>query len=152
MTSAKQMVEERSRSETMVTGYDIEAAKMIKTIAEKLKADNVVNPPKWIVYVKSGAHKERAPEEPDFWYKRCASILRKLYVYGPLGVSKLRKDYSARKHRGSAAERHARAGGAIIRKALQQLEKANLAEKRGTGRVVSKKGRAFIDNIAKSLK
>jgi small subunit ribosomal protein S19e len=66
-------------------------------------------------------------------------------------VSYLRKEYSSRQNRGSAMERHKKSGGSIIRKALQQLEKAGLVEKKGTGRVISKKGRALIDNTSKSL-
>ena len=135
----------------MVTGYDVEPSKLINAVAKRLKSENLVKPPEWASYVKTGSHKERAPEEPDFWYKRCASMLRKAYVYGPLGVSKLRKKYGGRKHRGSAGERKGIAGGSIIRKGQQQLEKAGLVEKKGTGRIVSKKGRALIDNIAKTL-
>jgi small subunit ribosomal protein S19e len=73
-------------------------------------------------------------------------------MYGPIGVSKLRKDYSGRKNRGAAKEHSRRAGGSIIRKALQQLESAGFVEKKGTGRIIAKKGRAFVDNSAKSLK
>ena len=136
----------------MVTAYDVEAAKLIKGAAEKLKKENLVKPPAWVAYVKTGAHKERAPESPDFWYMRCASLLRRIYMDGPVGVSKLRKAYGGRKHRGAAAERHARAGGSIIRKALQQLESAGLVEKKGKGRIIAKKGRALIDSVAKSFK
>ena len=135
----------------MVTGYDIEPAKLIKAIAEKLKNENVVKPPLWASFAKTGSHKERAPEEPDFWYKRCASLLRKIYLGGPVGVSKLRKAYGGRKHRGSASEHRGIAGGSMIRKPMQQLESAGLVEKKGTGRIISKKGRALIDNLAKSL-
>jgi small subunit ribosomal protein S19e len=136
----------------MVTAYDVEAAKLIKAMAEKMKTEGLVKPPAWVMYVKSGPHKERAPEEPDFWFKRSASLLRKVYMIGPIGVSKFKKEYSSRKHRGSTKERSGRPGGSIIRKALQQLETAGLIEKKGTGRIISKKGRAFVDNIAKSLK
>jgi len=136
----------------MVTAYDVEAAKLINAMAEKLKSDERIKPPVWIKYVKSGAHKERAPEEPDFWFKRSASLLRKIYMKGPIGVSYLTKEYSGRKHRGSAKERSGRAGGSIIRKSLQQLESAGLVEKKGAGRIIAKKGRAFVDNTAKSLK
>ncbi|MEM2974599.1 MAG: 30S ribosomal protein S19e [Candidatus Micrarchaeia archaeon] len=135
----------------MVTAFDVEGTKLIKAVAEKLKADGMIKPPAWVAYVKTGAHKERATEESDFWYKRCASLLRKLYIGGPIGVSRLRKEYGSRKNRGAAAERHVKAGGSIIRKALQQLEKTGLVEKKGAGRVISKKGRALLDNTAKSL-
>ena len=136
----------------MVTAYDVESAKLIKAMAEKLKGDSNIKPPIWVGYVKTGANKERAPEEPDFWYKRSASLLRKIYMHGPVGVSKLRKEYSSRKNRGAAKERSVRAGGSIIRKAMQQLEKAGLIEKKGAGRIISKKGTAFVDGAAKSLK
>jgi len=136
----------------MVTAYDVEAGKLIKKMSEKLKSEKLVKPPIWVHYVKSGSHVERAPEDPDFFYVRSASLLRRIYLQGPIGVSKLRKEYSGRKNRGAAKEHSRRAGGSIIRKALQQLESAGFVEKKGTGRIIAKKGRAFVDNTAKSLK
>ena len=78
----------------MVTVYDIPADDLIRKLAEYLK-ENVseTTPPTWAAFVKTGAHVERTPSDPDWWYVRCASILRKTYKEGPIGVSRLRKHY-----------------------------------------------------------
>jgi len=137
----------------MVTVYDVPANRLIKMAAEKLRDFPEVTPPQWVAYAKSGAHAIRAPEGADFWYVRCASLLRSVYMKSPTGVSRLKTKYGGRKKRGSRPEHHADAGGSMIRKALQQLEKAGLMEqKKKKGRIISAKGRSFLDSIAKEVK
>jgi small subunit ribosomal protein S19e len=80
-------------------------------------------------------------------------MLRKLYINGPVGVSKLRKDYGGRKRRGVRPAHFAKAGGNIIRTILQQLEQAGLAQKEGIkGRTVTGKGRSLLDAMSTQLK
>lgn len=131
--------------------FDVPAHKLIARTAAKLKEIPEVKPPAWLKFVKSGVHAERAPQQKDFWFIRCASLLRKLYLNEPVGVRRLRVAYGGRKKRGVKRERFARAGGNIIRKALQQMEAVGFVEKRKGGRALSKKGRAFLDNIAKEV-
>jgi len=133
----------------MATIYDMEPNALIKSAASKMKADNIVTPPKWIGYVKSGSQAERVPQDPDFWYVRCAALLRKIAIYGPIGIEHLRKEYGGRKSRGSRAEHFRPAGGSIIRKALQQLEKAGFVEKKARGRIITKKGVSFLSSAMK---
>lgn len=130
--------------------FDVPAHKLIPNVAAKLRELPESKPPAWLRFVKSGAHAQRAPQQKGFWFVRCASLLRKLYLNEPVGVRRLRVAYGGRKKRGVKRERHARAGGSIIRKALQQLEALGFVEKRKEGgRALSKKGRAFLDNAAK---
>ncbi len=133
----------------MVSVYDVPADVLIKRVAEELKQNDKVVPPEWAPYVKTGVHKERAPDDPDWWYIRCASILRKLYIDAPLGVSRLRKVYGGRKRRGVKPNVKAKGSGSIIRKALQQLEKAGLVTKqKREGRILTPEGRSFLDRIS----
>ena len=112
-----------------------------------------VTPPEWASYVKTGSHAERPPQNPDWWFIRCASILRKIYMKGPIGVSRLRREYGGRVDRGVRPEHSRKGGGNIIRKALQQLEEAGLVEKLGNrGRVVSPRGRSLLDKLATEIK
>ncbi len=134
----------------MVTVYDVPADKLIQKTAEKLKEMNI-GVPAWVPFVKTGVSRERRPDQDDWWYIRCASILRKIYIYGPVGVSRLRTAYGGRKNRGHAPEHFYKGSGNIIRKALQELEKLGLVEKRPEGRVITPKGRSFLDNIAKEV-
>ena len=117
-----------------------------------MKEKGVVNPPQWSEFVKTGVHTERPPESPDWWFTRAASVLRQVYMRGPIGVGKLRNWYGGRKKRGSRPERHYRAGGKIIRTCLQQLEGAGFIAKEGAGRKITAKGQSVIDKAAASLK
>ena len=107
--------------------------------------------PKLINIVKSGAHAERPPEDENFWYIRCASILRQTYVRSEVGVNRLRRHYGGRKSRGVKPEKHYPAGGGVIRKALQQLEKAGLLKREKTGRILTAEGRKLLDRAAKEV-
>ncbi len=133
----------------MSTVYDVASDALIPRIADELKKAKEVTPPDWALYVKTGAHKERRPTNPDWWYLRCASILRRLYVKGPSGIARLRTAYGGRKRRGVRPNHFARGSGHIIRTALQQLEQAGLVEhEKGTGRRLTSQGRSFLDRLA----
>ncbi|MCK4714683.1 MAG: 30S ribosomal protein S19e [Candidatus Aenigmarchaeota archaeon] len=138
----------------MVTVYDVDPRKFINRAANRLKAEfKAIQPPEWAAFVKSGVGRQRAPAQKDFWYLRCASMLRKLYVGGTVGVSRLRTAYGSRKKKGVRRRHFSKAGGAILRKGLQQLEKAGLVRKAKTGgRLLTSKGRAFMDSVAKEVK
>ncbi len=134
----------------MVTAKYVPPARLIEELAKYLK-ENVeeVKPPEWALYVKTGSHKERVPQDPDWWYKRCASLLRKLYIHGPVGVERLRTAYGGRKDLGLKREHFRKAGGKIIRVALQQLESAGLVTKvNRKGRALTPKGRSLLDKLA----
>lgn len=132
----------------MVTAFDVEPNKLIEKAAQKLK-EMKLNKPAFVGLVKSGAHASRPPQDEDFWYKRCASILRQAYVNQTVGISRLRRHYGGRKTRGVKPSVHSPAGGSTIRKAMQELEKAGLLSKQKVGRALSPKGRKFLDAVAK---
>ncbi len=138
----------------MTTAYDVPADVLINRLSGYMK-ENIreIQPAEWASYVKTGSHVERMPQNPDWWYVRSASVLRKLYMKGPVGVSRLRRDYGGRKRRGVRPAHFAKAGGNILRSVLQQLEQAGLAQKDGTkGRVVSGKGRSLLDAMSTQIK
>jgi len=138
----------------MVSAVQVPADRLIAELARYLKEKvPQVKPPEWAFYAKTGAHKERVPSDPDWWYYRCASILRKLYVRGePVGIESLRVAYGGRKNYGVAPEHFVKGSGSIIRKALQQLEKAGLVVKvPRKGRTLSPKGRSLLDKLANKI-
>jgi small subunit ribosomal protein S19e len=135
------------------TAFDVATEQLIPRIAEELKKSKEVTPPAWASYAKTGAFRERRPTSPDWWYVRCASILRRLYAKGPTGVARLRTAYGGHKRRGVRPGHFARGSGSVIRKALQQLEKAGLVEhEKGSGRRLSNKGRSFLDRLAHMMR
>jgi len=80
--------------------------------------------------------------------------MRKLYIYGPVGVGSLRTAYGYRAKIGDKTrpERTRKAGGAIIRKALQQLEASGYVVKvNGKGRIISSEGMKKLDRLATEL-
>jgi len=138
----------------LVTPYDVPAAKFVERLAKHLK-ENVdeIGPPPWASIVKTGMHVQRPPENPDWWYIRSASLLRKVFVHGPVGIERLRAEYGGRKDYGVRPEHAAKASGAIIRKALQQLAAAGLVETfKTSGRRVTKKGRRLLEELAEEVK
>jgi small subunit ribosomal protein S19e len=134
----------------MVSTKEVSAAKLNAAVKEELKKIEQIQAPDWISYAKSGSHRERPPEQPDFWYMRSASVLRRIYLDGPVGTDRLRTYYGGRKRRGTRRAKFRKSSGSVIRKILQQLESAGMIQKDkdGKGRVVTSKGQKFIDNIA----
>lgn len=136
----------------MVSVRDIEAAKFIAKLKEELKSVKEIAPPEWSLFVKSGVHRERPPEQPDFWYIRSASILRRIYLDGPVGTERLRSYFGGRKNLGHQPSHFRKASGAIIRRIIHQLETAGFIEKDKKGRKISNKGMKFLDTVAKASK
>lgn len=137
----------------MPTPYEVPPSRLIDELANYLK-NNVdgIMPPAWAPYVKTGPHVQRSPQDPDWWFVRSASLLRKIYQKGPIGITHLRSEYGGRKDKGTRPE-HARAGGgSIVRKALQQLEAAGLVETTKKGRIVSRQGRQLLDRLSTEIK
>ncbi len=132
---------------------EVPPGELIKLTSEELKKLKELTPPQWSHFVKTGAHRERVPEQLDWWHMRAASLLRRIYIDGPVGISRLRSFYGGRQHRGQAPAHFRKAGGKIIRVALQQLEQAGLvakAERRG--RKLTSKGAAMLEKIAEQVK
>lgn len=130
--------------------YVIQPEKLVEAIAEKLKEYPEISPPKGSEFWKTAFFKELAPSDSEnFWYIRCASLLRKVKKFGPIGVSKLRKFYGGRNRKGKGLHHSARGSGKIVRVALQQLEKANLIKmKEKQGRVLSSEGTSLLERTA----
>ncbi len=136
----------------MTTVYDVPADLLISTIAKELIENKKVNPPEWAKFVKTGVHKERRPEDMDWWYTRCASILRRVYIDGPVGLNSLRSYYGGKKDKGCEPEKFAKGSGSIIRTALHQLEDAGYIAKIKEGRIVTPAGKSFLDKTSNIVK
>jgi small subunit ribosomal protein S19e len=137
----------------LITPHDVPASKLIEKLATYLK-ENVdrINPPSWASIVKTGSHVQRQPQNPDWWYIRSASLLRKIYIHSPIGTGKLRAEYGGRKDFGVKPEHAVKAGGTIIRKALQQLEAAGLIETlKPQGRRATREGRKLLQELAEDI-
>ena len=135
----------------MAKVYDVPADVLIDRLANALKTEDIP-PPSWLPFVKSGAHAVRPPQNRDWWYFRCASLLRKIYIHGPIGIQKLCKVYGGGKPSGYGAAHHRDASGAIIRNAVHGLEKLGYIEKvEKQGRVISRQGMQKLDKLATEI-
>jgi small subunit ribosomal protein S19e len=137
----------------MPSVYDIHPDKLIKKLADHLKQNfEEVTPPSWAFFTKTAVHRERPPQDREWWYIRCASLLRKLYIIGPIGISRMRKEYGGRKRKGRHSERTWKGGGASVRNPLQQLEKIGLVEKKSKeGRQLTSQGRSLLDKLTAGI-
>merc|ERR1712018_342552 len=109
--------------------------------------------PEWVDLVKTNNRKELAPYDEDWFYVRCASMARHMYIRSPVGVSTIRKIYGIRKSNGSAPSHWSKGAGGVARKALQALEGLKLVEKDPNGgRRLTSQGRRDLDRIAAQLK
>jgi small subunit ribosomal protein S19e len=133
--------------------YVVQPEKLIEAIAEKLKEYSEISPPEGSEFWKTAFFKELAPyDSVNFWYLRCASILRKVKKFEPIGVNRLRKYYGGKNRKGSGLRHSAKGSGKIIRVALQQLEKANLVEKvEKKGRVITPEGTSLLERTAYTI-
>ncbi len=128
--------------------WEVTADKLVKAVAEELKGKGLVQSPEWVGKVKTGMSKERLPEQSDFWFVRCASLLRTLSLR-QVGVRRLRHKYGGKREHRVSRPHHFAGSGKIIRVALQQLEKAGFVAKvEKKGRVLTPRGQSFLDKVA----
>ena len=50
----------------MTTAYDVPAESLITEVSKDLKENDKIIVPDWARFVKTGVHKERRPENPDW--------------------------------------------------------------------------------------
>jgi len=135
--------------------YDFNQQEYNLKLAEALKNVPEIKSPEWSEFVKSAPGKERPIDDPDFWYKRTASIMKQFHKMKVVGVNRLRTKYGSKKNRGYKPEKFIKAGGKIIRTILQQLDNAGLTDitkpikgvKGKSGRQLTLKGKEFMEEI-----
>ena len=135
----------------MVGVHDVPSGRLLSALAEQVKALPGMEAPDWARYVKTGSHTERPPQNSDWWFTRAASLLRKLYLHGPLGLGDLESSYGGSKAVAYSPKHHRDAGGSSIRVILKQLEQQELVTKTPKGRVLTSKGTAMLDRLSKTL-
>ena len=111
--------------------------------------------PPWTDIVKTARFKELAPYDPDWYYVRAgqspliftcspciiycllvslshqtysASMARKIYLRGGLGVGAFKRIYGGSKRNGSRPPHFCESSGAIARHILQQLQEMNIVD------------------------
>ncbi|MBN2127678.1 MAG: 30S ribosomal protein S19e [Candidatus Diapherotrites archaeon] len=132
-----------------MNALEVPTPKLLEIITEDLKGK--LTEPAFTAWVKTGAHRERAPQRADWWYLRTASVLYRVFVDGPVGTESLRTYYGGRKNRGVKPEKFRKASGKIIRTCLQALEKEKLIKKSKKGRTITSEGQKYLNSMAKKM-
>ncbi|KAK4601111.1 hypothetical protein RGQ29_010616 [Quercus rubra] len=131
------------------TVKDVSPHEFVKSYAAHLKRSGRVELPEWTDLVKTATFKELAPYDPDWYYIRAASMARKIYLRGGLGVGAFRRIYGGSKRNGSRPPHFCKSSGSIARHILQQLETMKIVEidSKG-GRKITSSGRRDLDQVA----
>lgn len=133
----------------MTSAYDVPPAALIERLKEHLEKEGKIKPPEWAPFARTGVHTEKAPVQKDWWYRRVAAVLRKVYVNGPIGSARLAAEFGGRRDDGSAPYHPRRGSRSIAREAMQQLESLGyLAKAEKRGRMITAAGRKLLDNAA----
>jgi small subunit ribosomal protein S19e len=135
----------------MVNAHDVPSGRLISALAAQMKGIPSMQEPDWAKWVKTGSHAERPPTNADWWFTRAASLMRKVYLHAPIGLTDLERAYGGSKALKYYPKHHRDAGGSSIRKILKQLEQAELVAKTPKGRVLTSKGRAMLDKTSNEL-
>ncbi len=124
---------------------------LIESVTEIFKKDERIKPPDWTRYMKAGMHKEKKWEDPDWFYRRLASTLRKISVYGPIGISRLSSEYGGRIDRGSKRYHPGNGSRFIVRHTLKTLEQIGYVKTEKRGRTVTPQGSSLLEKTSKEL-
>lgn len=132
--------------------------KFIDVLSRKLKEEKKISVPAEAEYIKTGHGKEHAPESPDWYFVRTASILRKLYVEelknpgrckNGLGTLWFSRVYTTLKNNGHKPSHTVTGSKSLVRRILQTLEGANLVSQvpKG-GRKLTAAGHQYLQEVA----
>ena len=136
----------------MATAYDVPADKLIPRLAEELEKIDALKPPAWAMFVKTGRHREKSPVNDSWWHVRSAAVLRKIYIEGPIGTTRIAAAFGGKADRGSKPNKAVRGSRAIARTTVKQLEKGQLVQRdKDGGRIITGKGRKLVDGLSTEL-
>nr|GMD32599.1 40S ribosomal protein S19-3 [Ipomoea batatas]GMD35816.1 40S ribosomal protein S19-3 [Ipomoea batatas]GME10039.1 40S ribosomal protein S19-3 [Ipomoea batatas] len=114
--------------ETARTVKDVSPHDFVKAYASHLKRSGKMELPEWTDIVKTGRLKELAPYDPDWYFIRAASMARKIYLRGGIGVGGFQRIYGGSKRNGSCPPHFCKSSGAVARHILQQLHGMNIID------------------------
>lgn len=143
----------------MTTYNDIPADMLIEALAEHLTTIKSISAPEWASYVKTGTHRERPPEQDNWWAVRSAAILRKVAFKGPIGANHMAQEFGGPRDRGVKPNRAAAGSRNIARTILQQLTEAELVKSSlnasgsvNSGKILTPEGHKLINAVAHSVR
>lgn len=141
-----------SKKRKGATVRDVKTFRFIKVMASHLKQSGKLFVPNCAEYIKTSHGREKAPENPDWYYIRCAAVLRRIYLRPGTGLGGLSKKFGSKKNRGSQPEITTRAATGPLHWACKSLEGLKYISKgKVSGRILTKEGRRVADTIAANI-
>ena len=135
------------------TMMDVPANKWIKTMAQHLKQSGKCFVPNCTELMKPSHANQLAPSNEDWYFYRCAAVLRRVYNRPGVGYTSLAKSFSMKKNNGSRPEKTIYAARGLLHWVCRSLEGVNLIAKgKQSGRVITKEGKRKADAIAFNVK
>jgi len=137
-------------SKSSATVKDVAPREFIIALAAHFKKSGKIELPAWHDLIKTGKAKELCPQDPDWYYLRAASIARKIYLRGGIGVGAFTKVYGQGQRNGASPSHFATSSKGLLRHILQQLQEIDLVAKRKDkkGRWITRNGQRELDTIA----
>ncbi len=132
----------------MVNVKEVPADVLIHNLALELKSMKVEEP-EWTKYLKDGIGKEKSWTQEGWYYTRMASILRKIYINGNLGIARMSQEYGSRQDRGSKRYHPVQSSRYIIRSMFHALESLGYLKKNKIGREITPAGQALLDKVSR---
>ncbi len=80
-----------------VSVKDVDQQRFTTALSAFLKKSGKVKLPDWVDIVKTNVAKELAPYDDDWYFTRCSSIARHIYIRSPVGVNTVTKIYGGKK-------------------------------------------------------
>jgi len=122
-------------------------------MAAQFKREGKILVPACSELMKTSHGRERAPQSNDWYYMRCAAVLRHIYLRPGNGYGGMSKAFGNKKNRGSKPERTIKAATGPLHWACKSLEGLKLIAKgKGKGRVLTREGRKRADTVAFNVK
>ena len=135
------------------TVKDVPANKWVRAMASHLKQSGKLFVPNCTEYIKQSSANDRGPQNPDWYYYRCAAVLRRIYQRPGVGYGGLSKPFGMKKNNGSRPEHFVRASKGPLHWVCKSLEGMKLIQKgKVSGRVITREGRRKADAIAFNVK
>ena len=117
-------------SKVGATVKDVPAQEFVSALAAHFKKTQKLTVPAYHDLIKTATYKELCPQDPDWYYVRAASVARKIYLRGGIGVGAFQKIYGGAKSNGSRRPHFAKAAAGIHRNILQALTEIDLVAKK----------------------
>lgn len=140
-------------SSTRLRVRAVSHSQFISALAAKLRSSYPqLTPPSWAKFVKTCPARLGPPTDPDWWYTRSASIMRKLALKGSMGLRDFEVNYGGKASTGRKPEKFVPAAGGHVRRILKSLELAGLVERDAKKmRVLSMQGYVLTRKVADEL-